>query len=97
MIFFFNYYHSFFYISNCISGPDSVVLVDIFPDGNMTLVPHNNNFSKRILCIADTTFIPARVWAKILDNSHHNKVSESRIIFKSLEIIITSLFTYSLF
>lgn len=63
-----------------LGGPDSVVLVDIFPDGNMTLVPHNNNFSKRILCIADTTFIPARVWAKILDNSHHNKENNNPVI-----------------
>ncbi|KAI5697099.1 hypothetical protein M8J75_005080 [Diaphorina citri] len=63
-----------------LGGVDSVVLVDIFPDGNMTLVPHNNNFSKRILCIADTTFIPARVWAKILDPTHHNKENNNPVI-----------------
>uniref|UniRef100_A0A8D8PU84 Uncharacterized protein n=1 Tax=Cacopsylla melanoneura TaxID=428564 RepID=A0A8D8PU84_9HEMI len=63
-----------------LGGPDSVVLVDIFPDGNMTLVPHNNNYSKRILCIADTTFIPARVWAKILDSTHHNKENNNPVI-----------------
>jgi len=61
-----------------LGGTDVVVIVDVFPDGNMSLeVPttsHNNNFSKRVLCIADTAHVPVRVWASLLDGS--NKVKQ---------------------
>lgn len=61
-----------------LGGPDVVVIVDVFPDGNMSLeVPttsHNNNFSKRVLCIADTAHVPVRVWASLLDGSNKVKL-----------------------
>lgn len=61
-----------------LGGIDVVVIVDVFPDGNMSLeVPttsHNNNFSKRVLCMADTAHVPVRVWASLLDGSNKVKV-----------------------
>lgn len=51
-----------------LGGENSVVLVDTFPDGCMTTVPHNNNYNKRILCMADTSHMPARIWAHILES-----------------------------
>jgi hypothetical protein len=51
-----------------LGGENSVVLVDIFPDGCMTTTPHNNNYSRRVLCVADTSHMPARVWAQLIDN-----------------------------
>lgn len=69
-----------------LGGPDIVVIVDVFPDGNMSLeVPttsHNNNFSKRVLCIADTAHVPVRVWASLLDGT--NKVKILGYIFYDL-------------
>lgn len=66
-----------------LGGTDVVVIVDVFPDGNMSLeVPttsHNNNFSKRVLCIADTAHVPVRVWASLLDGS--NKVKQLKLKF----------------
>lgn len=66
-----------------LGGTDVVVIVDVFPDGNMSLeVPttsHNNNFSKRVLCIADTAHVPVRVWASLLDGS--NKVIQLKLNF----------------
>ncbi|CAH1738251.1 uncharacterized protein LOC114123445 [Aphis gossypii] len=65
-----------------LGGTDVVVIVDVFPDGNMSLeVPttsHNNNFSKRVLCIADTAHVPVRVWASLLDgsNKENSKIVE---------------------
>lgn len=52
-----------------LGGENSVVLVDTFPDGCMTTVPHNNNYSKRILCMADTSHMPARIWAQVIDKN----------------------------
>lgn len=61
-----------------LGGTDVVVIVDVFPDGNMSLeIPmtsHNNNFSKRVLCIADTAHVPVRVWASLLDGSNKVKL-----------------------
>lgn len=60
-----------------LGGNDVVVIVDVFPDGNMSLeVPttSNNNFSKRVLCIADTAHVPVRVWASLLDGSNKVKL-----------------------
>ncbi|XP_050545765.1 uncharacterized protein LOC126908006 [Daktulosphaira vitifoliae] len=57
-----------------LGGHDVVVIVDIFPGGNMSLntptTSHNNNFSKRVLCIADTAHVPVRVWANLLEGSN---------------------------
>lgn len=60
-------------------GEDAVVIVDVFPDGSMTLQPqNNNNYTKKVLCIADTSHIPARVWTQLLDNSY--EVSYIRLL-----------------
>lgn len=57
-------------------GEDAVVIVDVYPDGSMTLQPHNNNnYTKKVLCIADTTYIPARVWAQMLEPMEDGSVS----------------------
>ncbi|KAG8276806.1 uncharacterized protein LOC124367781 [Homalodisca vitripennis] len=58
-----------------LGGENAVVLVDIFPDGSMTTAPHNNNYSKTILCVADTAHMPARVWAQVVDNDLHKDYS----------------------
>ncbi|GLH03768.1 hypothetical protein R5R35_014145 [Gryllus longicercus] len=57
-----------------LGGDNAVVVIDVFPDGYMTSTPpvnettgKKNSTKKRILCIADTSFMPARIWAKILD------------------------------
>lgn len=59
-----------------LGGDNAVVLVDVFPDGSMTTAPHNNNYSKTVVCVADTTHMPARVWAQVIDQDI-NKVSDS--------------------
>lgn len=76
-----------------LGGPDVVVIVDVFPGGNMSLeapmTSHNNNFSKRVLCIADTAHVPVRVWASLLDGS--NKVKLILFIFFSNVFINVSI------
>lgn len=57
-----------------LGGDNCVVLIDLFPDGCMTTAPHNNNYSKQLLCVADTAYMPARIWAHVLDQDLH-KVS----------------------
>uniref|UniRef100_A0A0A9XQ33 Serine/threonine-protein kinase TOR1 n=2 Tax=Lygus hesperus TaxID=30085 RepID=A0A0A9XQ33_LYGHE len=52
-----------------LGGENSVVLVDTFPEGCMTTTPHNNNYPKRVLCLADTSHMPARIWAHIVDKN----------------------------
>lgn len=63
-----------------LGGPDIVVIVDVFPDGNMSLeVPttsNNNNYSKRVLCMADTGHVPVRVWASLLEGSNKVKTCQ---------------------
>lgn len=59
-----------------LGGDNSVVIVDTFPDGCMTTAPHNNNYTKQLVCIADTAFMPARVWAQVLDHGIHKNYSE---------------------
>ncbi|VVC41960.1 Hypothetical protein CINCED_3A000659 [Cinara cedri] len=65
-----------------LGGTEIVVIVDVFPEGNMSLeVPatsHNNNFSKRVLCMADTGHVPVRVWASLLEgsNKENHKIVE---------------------
>ncbi|XP_014240492.1 uncharacterized protein LOC106661535 [Cimex lectularius] len=51
-----------------LGGDNTVVLLDTFPDGCMTTTPHNNNYGKRVLCMADTSHMPARIWTQIIDN-----------------------------
>lgn len=52
-------------------GEDAVIIVDVFPDGCMTMQhQNNNNYTKKVLCIADTSHIPARVWTQLLDHTH---------------------------
>lgn len=60
-------------------GEDAVVIVDIFPEGCMTIQPlNNNNYTKKVLCIGDTSHIPARVWTQLLDSSSEvNCLNES--------------------
>lgn len=80
-------------------GEDAVVIVDVFPDGSMTLKPqNNNNYTKKILCIADTSHIPARVWTQLVDNAYeedHSKIADIVIAHvKSNSTIVTSNVLY---
>lgn len=79
-----------------LGGPEAVIIVDVFPDGCMMLTPHNNNYSKRILCIADTNHIPTRVWAKILDSKDNSKIVDAVLAHVMLgSTIVTSQGLYS--
>ncbi|XP_075218115.1 uncharacterized protein LOC142322912 [Lycorma delicatula] len=60
-----------------LGGENSVVIIDIFPDGCMTMTPHNNNYTKQVLCVADTLYMPPRIWTHILEpgeSKDHSKL-----------------------
>lgn len=55
-------------------GENAVIIVDLFPDGCMTMQhQNNNNYMKKVICIADTSHIPARIWTQLLDHAHEVK------------------------
>lgn len=63
-----------------LGGENSVVIIDIFPDGCMTTTPHNNNYTKQVLCVGDTLYMPLRIWTHILE-SGESKVRFTKSLF----------------
>lgn len=54
-----------------LGGDGAVVVIDVYPDGYMTSTPPDKDglkkkTQKKILCIADTSCMPARIWARII-------------------------------
>jgi hypothetical protein len=54
-----------------LGGDGAVVVIDVYPDGYMTSSPPDKDglkkkTQKKILCIADTSCMPARIWARII-------------------------------
>lgn len=54
-----------------LGGDGAVVVIDVYPDGYMTSAPPDKDgvkkkTQKKILCIADTSCMPARIWARII-------------------------------
>jgi hypothetical protein len=54
-----------------LGGEGAVVVIDVYPDGYMTSTPPDKDglkkkTQKKILCIADTSCMPARIWARII-------------------------------
>lgn len=72
-----------------LGGENSILIVDIFPDGCMTTTPHNNNYSKQVLCVADTVFMPARIWTQILD------LGESKDYSKVIPLLLNRIRPHS--
>ncbi|XP_049858035.1 uncharacterized protein LOC126345148 [Schistocerca gregaria] len=65
-----------------LGGDNAVVVIDIFPDGYMTSNPAvidcaGKKNTKKVLCIADTSQMPARIWARILEQEHQGAVEEA--------------------
>ncbi|PSN39506.1 hypothetical protein C0J52_21149 [Blattella germanica] len=56
-----------------LGGDGAVVVIDVYPDGYMTSTPpdrdgNKKKVQKKVLCIADTSCMPARIWAKIIQD-----------------------------
>ncbi|KAJ4437258.1 hypothetical protein ANN_17393, partial [Periplaneta americana] len=56
-----------------LGGDGAVVVIDVYPDGYMTSTPPDKDgikkkTQKKILCIADTSCMPARIWARIIQD-----------------------------
>ncbi|XP_063220789.1 uncharacterized protein LOC134530114 [Bacillus rossius redtenbacheri] len=51
-----------------LGGDGAVVVVDVFPDGYMS-ERRGTGRDKRVLCIADTGHVPARIWAALLEHA----------------------------
>ncbi|XP_022184064.2 uncharacterized protein LOC111043417 isoform X2 [Nilaparvata lugens] len=66
-------------------GDDYPLIVDMFPHGCMTTTPHNNNYSKQVLCVADTRFLPARIWVQLLD------VAEAKDYSKVIPLLLNHI------
>ncbi|XP_066995816.1 uncharacterized protein [Anabrus simplex] len=75
-----------------LGGENVVVLVDVYPDGYMSTVPRSmevgrrrSTNKKRILCIAEISQIPSRIWVKILEEVSSNSKDSPEVTQRAVQ------------